>query len=783
MSAPDTQNGHLGPHTGGPPMQQHTHPPEIAPTVSNTMLHNGATTSGFRQEDGSLHHSNQEYNTSAQMGDTDNETNLIEEKENENENENELGTFNESNTPPGFFTDLHTHIDANVQDNCIEEQEDGNYPITQQKTVARNKKSRKSRKTRKATAPSPTDSSSATSTTSSSTNDLQHRRPNKSIAHGPGKKRIARRDKPVIHATGRKIKRYLPRGLKASNAVIAMENALRNAATELTQWQRRQVNHKRIPEYTANKLDLAVRILGYEAGFYSDSRAPVTQTRNKVCIESYIDRLVKNGKLTRAHKTAKTGEVPSFQNPSPEELRSTIKAKFPIATKKAHEKIKSLRKHDDQPTVITDADKNVLSSFVLPDEVRRVFMRGHHASSPGQDQITYNHIKAILKRFPKAADYISKIYDVILRTGAIPKTWLQAKLIFIPKKDGTFRPIALQSIFIRTLHRLILKQIPFDELLPSNHFGCATRGTQLMVKTIREYLVTRPGCVVASLDIANAFNSIDRSLVRDIVKHHISNKALARYIVNFLDNAYLVAQDGSEIRGRQGIFQGDALSAGLFSLTYATILQEWEAKHCPRDSNGNCNVQIIAYADDTCIIAKDEETLRQAWPSLINSLSDAGLQVHPKKTSVLASGRGDGDQITITPATEEQEALQLNYNSKAKIAGIWLNSQGIIGGVTDIKTEWSEHLSKLSKNCSLQSFIVLAKHCAQHILDHRLGLITPEDTINDNWEAKYLSRDGLDMDRELIRQMLNLLPNEILLQLKESDPDTANRTIQIPQNS
>ena len=103
----------------------------------------------------------------------------------------------------------------------------------------------------------------------------------------------------------------------------------------------------------------------------------------------------------------------------------------------------------------SDITENYNSEFLLS-ELTDALSKAHDTSS-GPDDINYQ----LLKHLPVSTLLIRlEIFNDILKTGNIPKSWKEATIpIPKPDKDHTdptnYRPIALTSCICKTMERMI----------------------------------------------------------------------------------------------------------------------------------------------------------------------------------------------------------------------------------------------------------------------------------------------------------------------------------------
>ena len=126
---------------------------------------------------------------------------------------------------------------------------------------------------------------------------------------------------------------------------------------------------------------------------------------------------------------------------------------------------------------------------------------------------------------PNAKEYLFKLAQHILQNPKSLPAELRpylfgARLIALPKPQGGVRPIAigtiLRKVISETLVRILAPQLP--EFFAPLQFGVGVPGgTENVVQGLRLAKALDEDSVVAEVDFTNAFNSVERSVIEDLV--------------------------------------------------------------------------------------------------------------------------------------------------------------------------------------------------------------------------------------------------------------------------
>ena len=91
---------------------------------------------------------------------------------------------------------------------------------------------------------------------------------------------------------------------------------------------------------------------------------------------------------------------------------------------------------------------------ITMDELNNVL--SHKDTAPGADHMLYTMIANLPD---KGKRYLLKVYNHSLREGIVPAEWKIAKIIPIPKKDASFRPISLLPCISKVLDKIMLNRL------------------------------------------------------------------------------------------------------------------------------------------------------------------------------------------------------------------------------------------------------------------------------------------------------------------------------------
>ncbi|XP_035724078.1 uncharacterized protein LOC118442501 [Vespa mandarinia] len=144
--------------------------------------------------------------------------------------------------------------------------------------------------------------------------------------------------------------------------------------------------------------------------------------------------------------------------------------------------------------------------------------------APGSGVLPAKVMKAVAQNHPK---HLLNMYNMCLRVGIFPAQWKKARLVFISKGKGpadaasSYRPICMLDTAGKLLEKLLRPRLHAALRaagdLAGRQYGFRSGLTTIQVvqqvvtaakMTERGNQLTRPLCLLASLDVRNAFNSV-----------------------------------------------------------------------------------------------------------------------------------------------------------------------------------------------------------------------------------------------------------------------------------
>lgn len=300
---------------------------------------------------------------------------------------------------------------------------------------------------------------------------------------------------------------------------------------------------------------------------------------------------------------------------------------------------------------------------VTPGEVLGVCQNFGANKSPGLDRIPNLALKAAVRTVPAA---FTEMYDRCLREGIFPDVWKRQRLVLIqkpgkpPGDPSSYRPLCMLDTAGKMLEKIIQGRLRehVDPDLTDNQYGFRPgRSSTDAVEEVRRLVMSSIGgpvrrrklCLMATLDVKNAFNSARWNKIWEALHRDFNIPGyLMRIINSYLSDRVLYAETTSGVREfaiTAGVPQGSVLGPDLWNILYNGLLKLPMPEGC----------RLVAYADDVAVLIPgiDADDIADLFGDVMDTvhgwMESADLSLAVQKTEmVLFTGRKVRTTIELT---------------------------------------------------------------------------------------------------------------------------------------
>ncbi len=332
-------------------------------------------------------------------------------------------------------------------------------------------------------------------------------------------------------------------------------------------------------------------------------------------------------------------------------------------------------------------------------------------SSGGPSGFTPAFCKAMTSKNGCVAfvDFLTLLTKQIAEGTAPCRSMLCAtRLVPMMKPGGGVRPIAVGETFYRVAGKAILSVSRVENDLKSEQFGFGLPGgVEPMIVAVQRQLdkVGGDGLVV-SLDLTNAFNSIDRAHLAGALRaHNPQLLRFARWAYGNATDCLLTTDDGqcARVVSSQGVRQGDPLGPYLFSIAFRSTVEALQEAAVKRGG------KVWAYLDDVVgVLPGDgtahEMTFLDECESIVHS-SAAGVRLNRSKCAAVS-----GNEV---------------HDRGLPLLGTMIGSESVRRSFLRTKITDMDNGIKACAGLPLQHRLLLLTKCSSARISHLLRTLEP----------------------------------------------------------
>jgi RNA-directed DNA polymerase len=264
------------------------------------------------------------------------------------------------------------------------------------------------------------------------------------------------------------------------------------------------------------------------------------------------------------------------------------------------------------------------------------YERTRKDAAPGIDGVTAQQYAENLEA--KLTDLHERLRSVSYKAPAVKRRWLD-------KEDGKKRPIGIPTFEDKIVQRavvMLLGAIYEQDFYDFSHGFREDHSPHQALREVREQCMEQNINWIVDADVSACFDSLDHSLIGEIIRKRVNDGAILRLIGKWL-NAGVI--DGKTLTHSEvGSPQGGVVSPLIANIYLHQVLDEWFVKEVKPRMKGRCF--LTRFADDFVIGCEEETDARRIMEVLPKRFTRYSLTIHPKKTKLIKFGKPESGDKT-----------------------------------------------------------------------------------------------------------------------------------------
>jgi RNA-directed DNA polymerase len=270
-----------------------------------------------------------------------------------------------------------------------------------------------------------------------------------------------------------------------------------------------------------------------------------------------------------------------------------------------------------------------LLHHVDPAMLRTAFYAMKRDAAPGVDGMTWETYEQDLDR---------RIETLHARVQAGTYRALPSRRSYIPKEDGSKRPLAVAALEDKIVQRAVaavLSAIHEEDFLGFSYGFRPNRSQHDALDAVIVGISSKKVNYILDADIRSFFTEVSQQWVVRFLEHRIGDKRIIRLVQKWLRSGIL--EDGIVTIEEKGTGQGSVISPLLSNIYLHYVFDLWAERWRRREATGD--MIMVRYADDTVVGFQHESDARRFRDVMRDRLREFSLSLHPEKTRLIEFGR------------------------------------------------------------------------------------------------------------------------------------------------
>jgi group II intron reverse transcriptase/maturase len=264
-----------------------------------------------------------------------------------------------------------------------------------------------------------------------------------------------------------------------------------------------------------------------------------------------------------------------------------------------------------------------------PEMLRASFYALKRDAAPGVDGMTWDTYEQDLDR---------RIEDLCARVQSGAYRAQPSRRSYIPKEDGTKRPLAVTALEDKIVQRAVaavLNEIYEADFLGFSYGFRPVRGQHDALDALYVGISSKKVSFILDADIRSFFTEVSQEWAVRFLEHRIGDKRILRLIQKWLRAGVL--EDEVVTIEEKGTGQGSVISPLLANVYLHYVFDLWAERWRRREATGD--MIMVRYADDIVVGFQHEDEARRFWEAMRERLRTFSLSLHPEKTRLIEFGR------------------------------------------------------------------------------------------------------------------------------------------------
>ena len=332
---------------------------------------------------------------------------------------------------------------------------------------------------------------------------------------------------------------------------------------------------------------------------------------------------------------------------------------------------------------------------IVPDAVAKALRSFPAETAPGPSGLRVQHLReaGALGCSDALYSHLAAVLNLLVQGAACPEaaaTFAGASLLALPKPSGGVRPIAVGEVLRRLASKCMMALVREEArsfFWPAQLGVGVKAGTEIAVHTVRGWVGRHQGNagkVLVKLDLANAFNTINRTHALTAVKTHFPG--LARWVAwCYGQPSHLRFGSRWTVLSAGGVQQGDPLGPLLFAAALQPLANDLRTR-------GGLDLAVF-YLDDG-VLARDVGAVGLALQHIQRCGGELGLTLNLRKCEVVCMGDAAAGDLSPHLPREllrdcaSQPRIQRNFD----LLGAAIGDSAFVASHTRSRVESAEPL-------------------------------------------------------------------------------------------